>query len=129
MGTLQFVDVVDFTFTVKQDGEAGTVLAHPCLDSGQGAERNDQHLRITFVEIFLVLAQLCHMLAAGYSAQMPQEDEQDVPVFFEQILEGNFFTFGGVKGEIRGGLVLFDVWHGNPLPVKDVEGAPSGFFI
>jgi hypothetical protein len=39
-------------------------------------KRNHDDARIQGLELDGVLAQLCHVLAAGQSAQMPEEDEQ-----------------------------------------------------
>ena len=80
---LQSISVVDFTLAIEQDGEMVTVLAHPFLNGGECPKRDDDDARIAFFEFFLVLAQLCHMLAAGNSAKVTQENEQDVVIRFE----------------------------------------------
>ena len=74
-GGLKPIGFVDFPFTVEENGEMVAVIAHPFLNGGKCPEGDDDDARVAFFEFFLVLAQLCHMLAAGNSAQMPQKDE------------------------------------------------------
>jgi hypothetical protein len=48
------------------------------------------------------------MLAAGYSTQMTQEDQQGVSVF-EDFAESDLLAIGGNEGEGRGGVIEFQV--------------------
>jgi len=54
----------------------------------------------------LARAQLCGMFAAGYSAKMPEEDQQGISAF-EDFAEGDLFAIGGGQGEVGGGGVEF----------------------
>jgi len=46
------------------------------------------------------------MFAAGYSAKMPEEDQQGISAF-EDFAEADLFAIGGGQGEVGGGGVEF----------------------
>ena len=100
---LQAVGIIDCPLAVKQDGEVGAGFAHPLLDGGQGAEGDDKDTRVQFGKFVLACAQLCDMLAAGYSAQVAQENEQGVIAGFQHFVESDLLAGGGSQGEIGGG--------------------------
>ena len=49
-----------------------------------------------------MLAQLCHVLAAGQSAQVPQEDKQQVILSLQPLAQRDPLSIHGSKLEIRG---------------------------
>jgi hypothetical protein len=49
-----------------------------------------------------MLAQLCHMLAAGQSAQVPQEDKQQVTLFLQPLAQRDLLSIYCTKREVRG---------------------------
>lgn len=101
------VGLVDSAVTVKQDGKCTADFVHPLLEGGQCSKRNDEDAGIEFYKFFLARAQLCGMFAAGYSAQVTEENEQGVSTF-EDFAKGDLFTFDGLQGEVGGGGVEFE---------------------
>ena len=93
VGAFQSVGIVDFTVAVEENGEMIAIIAHPLLDGGKCSEGDNDNARIPFFEFILVLAQLCHMLTAGNSTQVTQENKQDIVVRFEKVLKRDFFSF------------------------------------
>jgi hypothetical protein len=51
----------------------------------------------------LARAQLCGMIAAGYSAKVTEKNQQDVIAVFEHFAKRNLLAFGGSQGEVGGG--------------------------
>ena len=49
-----------------------------------------------------MLAQLCHVLAAGQSAQVPQEDNQQVTLFPQPLAQRDLLSIHGMKLKVRG---------------------------
>jgi len=64
-------------------------------------ERDSQILRL---QLFVMVAQLRDMLAAGQSTQMTQEDQQQRAVRFEQAVQAHHCTIELFEREIRGAL-------------------------
>ncbi len=54
-----------------------------------------------------MLAQLCHVLAAGQSTQVAQEHQQDVPPSAPRVAQGDGFAVGGLQGEVWGNVANF----------------------
>jgi hypothetical protein len=77
------------------------------LKGGQRSKRNDEDAGIEFGKFFLTGAQLCGMLAAGYSAKVTEEDQQGVSAF-EDFAEGHLCSASGEEGEVGGGGVGFE---------------------
>jgi len=48
------------------------------------------------------------MFAAGYSAQVPEEDQQNVIAVFQHLAEGDGFTFHSLQGEVGSGSIKFE---------------------
>jgi hypothetical protein len=71
--TLQFIRLVDLALRVEQELEGGTGLLQPGLGCRKCAEGEDQDLDVWPLKFTLMLSKLCHVLAAGQSAQVPQE--------------------------------------------------------
>jgi hypothetical protein len=51
------------------------------LEGGQSSKGNDKDACIQVCNFLLMVAQLCGMFAAGYSAKMTEEDQQGVSAF------------------------------------------------
>jgi hypothetical protein len=73
------------------------------LDGGQGTERDDKDARVECGDFVLAGAQLCDMLAAGYSAKMTEKDQQGVIAAFENFVEADLLAGDGGQGEVGGG--------------------------
>ncbi len=108
----QPIGVVHRPFAVEQHGKGAADFVHPLLQGGQGAKGNDEDAGIEFCKFLLVCAQLCGMLAAGYSAKMTEEDQQGVSAF-EDFAQGDLRAAGGGEGEVGGGGVEFHGVIGN----------------
>jgi hypothetical protein len=107
----QAVGGVNCPLTVEQDGEGGAGFAQPLLDGGQGAEGDDKDAGVQFGKFVLTGAQLCDMLAAGYSAKMTQKDQQGVVAVFEHFAKGDLLAGGGGQGEVGGGRIAARYIH------------------
>jgi len=68
--------VVGDALRVEEHQEGRARLRQPRACVRHGAERNRHNSDSQAFEVIDVLAQLCHVLAAGQSTQMPQKDEQ-----------------------------------------------------
>ncbi len=75
-GALQAISMIDGPLPVKQHGERRTHLLLPDAGVPPGTEGYNQDLNIELLEFVSMVAQLCHVLAAGQSAQVAQEDQQ-----------------------------------------------------
>jgi hypothetical protein len=75
---------------------------HPLLESRKRAKRNDIDAGIELVEFFLARAQLCGMFAAGYSAEMAQENKQNLIAVFHRFFETGLSPLNGWQYEVRG---------------------------
>ena len=69
------------------------------MDGWQGAEGDDKDARVEHGDFVLTGAQLCDMLAAGYSAKMTEEDQQGVVAIFQHFVETDLLAGGGGQGE------------------------------
>jgi hypothetical protein len=49
-----------------------------------------------------MLAQLCHVFAARQSAQVPQEDQQQVILFLQPLAKRDALSIHGIELESRG---------------------------
>lgn len=106
VGTFQAVGIVNRAVTVEQNSEGRAGLLHPLLDGGKRSKGNNKDADVELFEFVLTGAQLCDMLAAGYSAKVTEKDEQGVSTF-EDFAEGDLFAFDGLQGEVGGGGLLF----------------------
>lgn len=68
-----------------------------------------------------MVAQLCGMFAAGYSAKVTEKDQQGVS-FFENFTERDLFAFGGSERECGSGGVYFEFHVSVPdVPVSSIR--------
>lgn len=72
------ISPVHLPFRVKQYPERYAGFLYPGLCCRKRAKRDNPHLGVQFVQVILVQAQLRHMLAAGQSPQVAQENQQGV---------------------------------------------------
>lgn len=96
-------------FAVEQHGKCAADFVHPLLNGRKRAEGDDKDAGIELGKFLLVSAQLCGMLAAGYSAQVTEENQQGVVAVFQHFAQGNLFAAGGGQGEVGGGGIKFQV--------------------
>ncbi len=106
--TFELVGFVGGTVTVKQNVEGLADFLHPLLDGGKGSKRDDEDAGIELFEFFLAGAQLCGMFAAGYSAKVTKEDEQNVIPVFQDFTKRNLLAISRGKSEIGGGSIGFE---------------------
>ena len=96
------------------------------IESGKRSKGNNKDAGIELFEFILARAQLCGMFAAGYSAKMTEENEQNVIAVFQYFAEGDLFTVNGLNGEVGGGGVGFE-FHG--FQCRVFQWQVSGFVL
>lgn len=77
-GALQSIGLIDFSVRIKQEIKCRAGLLEPGSGSRQGSKGYDHDPNIICFEFFLKLTQLCHMLPAGQSTQMPEKDQENI---------------------------------------------------
>ena len=107
--SFELIGFINDAVTVEQNGEVTADFLHPLLDGGKRSERNDEDASVESLKFFLVRAQLCGMFAAGYSAKMTEEDEQNMIAVFQNFVKCDLFTVNGREGEVGCGGVEFHV--------------------
>jgi hypothetical protein len=75
-GPLQTVGPVDVLLRIEQQREGHPRLAKPGPRVGLSLKREKQYLSSQRAECSFMMAQLRHMLAAGQSAEVAQEDQE-----------------------------------------------------
>ena len=72
------------------------------------AKRDDQHVCIQVFEFLLALAQLCHVLAAGQSAQVTHKDQQGVAPALNGVGQRDGLAVYGRQHKVGSGVTWFE---------------------
>jgi hypothetical protein len=85
------------------------------LKRGKRAERDDEDAGVELGEVALARAQLCGMVTAGQSAQVPEENQQNVLAASGNRLQINGGPAHSGQGKRGGGLADLEFRHRNTL--------------
>ena len=77
-GAPDVVCIIDLASVLDEHGEWRPRLLEPCGHLRGGAEEDRDHLRAQLLKLGSLPAQLRQVLVAEQSAQVPEEDEQDL---------------------------------------------------
>ncbi len=93
--TLQIVRAVCRTLRVEQECKTRAGFGLPGARLMSRSKRNEDDARIRRLKRGSVLAQLCHVLAARQSTQMPQKNEQRILSLSHRLGQGHGFAIDG----------------------------------